>query len=156
MSGSFKDTSYHINPNGHPFHLVGPSLWPFTGAVGALTATCGAVMYLHNYCFGFYTCTSGVHIISMTMLGWWLDVICEATYQGDHTRQVQSGIRLGMVLFIISEGMLFFSFFWAFFHSSLNPSIVILCWPPKKPNSALRKTAKVKLFTGELVAKIFI
>jgi heme/copper-type cytochrome/quinol oxidase subunit 3 len=26
-----------------------------------------------------------------------------------------------MVLFIVSEVMLFFAFFWAYFHSSLNP-----------------------------------
>jgi cytochrome c oxidase subunit 3 len=41
------------------------------------------------------------------------------------------GIRLGMVLFIISEVMFFFAFFWGFFHSSLNPSIDIgWIWPP--------------------------
>jgi heme/copper-type cytochrome/quinol oxidase subunit 3 len=37
-----------------------------------------------------------------------------------------------MILFIASEVMFFFAFFWAFFHSSLNPSIGIGCqWPPK-------------------------
>lgn len=36
-----------------------------------------------------------------------------------------------MILFIVSEVMFFFSFFWAFFHSSLSPSIWIGCvWPP--------------------------
>jgi cytochrome c oxidase subunit 3 len=39
---------------------------------------------------------------------------------------------MGMVLFIVSEAMLFFAFFWAFFHSSLNPTMEIGCvWPPK-------------------------
>jgi heme/copper-type cytochrome/quinol oxidase subunit 3 len=34
-------------------------------------------------------------------------------------------------LFIVSEVMFFFSFFWAFFHSSLSPSIVLgSVWPP--------------------------
>jgi len=32
---------------------------------------------------------------------------------------------MGMLLFIVSEIMFFFAFFWAFFHSSLNPSIVL-------------------------------
>jgi len=37
-----------------------------------------------------------------------------------------------MVLFIVSEIMFFFSFFWAFFHFSLAPSIWIGgVWPPK-------------------------
>jgi cytochrome c oxidase subunit 3 len=37
-----------------------------------------------------------------------------------------------MILFIVSEVMFFFAFFWAFFHSSLAPSIEIgSMWPPK-------------------------
>jgi heme/copper-type cytochrome/quinol oxidase subunit 3 len=44
---------------------------------------------------------------------------------------VQKGLRLGFILFIISEIMFFFSFFWAFFHSSVSPSIWIgAVWPP--------------------------
>lgn len=37
-----------------------------------------------------------------------------------------------MLLFIFSEVMLFVSFFWAFFHASLNPTPQIgAVWPPK-------------------------
>jgi len=36
-----------------------------------------------------------------------------------------------MILFILSEVMLFFSFFWAFFHYSLVPSVAVGgVWPP--------------------------
>lgn len=36
-----------------------------------------------------------------------------------------------MVLFIVSEIMFFFSFFWAFFHRALAPSPQLgCCWPP--------------------------
>jgi cytochrome c oxidase subunit 3 len=36
-----------------------------------------------------------------------------------------------MVLFIVSEVMFFFSFFWAFFHASVAPAVGIGCvWPP--------------------------
>ncbi|HEY4874958.1 MAG TPA: cytochrome c oxidase subunit 3, partial [Puia sp.] len=62
---------------------------------------------------------------------WWRDVIREATFEGMHTRIVQRGLRLGFVLFIVSEVMFFFAFFWAFFHSSLAPTIQIgSIWPP--------------------------
>jgi cytochrome c oxidase subunit 3 len=38
---------------------------------------------------------------------------------------------MGMLLFILSEIMLFFAFFWAFFHFSLIPSVNIgAVWPP--------------------------
>ena len=42
---------------------------------------------------------------------------------------------MGMILFIVSEVCFFGSFFWAFFHSSLSPSIDIGCqWPPRGVN----------------------
>jgi cytochrome c oxidase subunit 3 len=38
---------------------------------------------------------------------------------------------MGVILFIISEVMFFFSFFWAFFHASLSPSVELgSVWPP--------------------------
>jgi len=63
---------------------------------------------------------------------WWRDVIREGTFGGHHTKAVQNGLRFGMVLFIVSECLFFFAFFWAFFHSSLSPTIELGCvWPPK-------------------------
>jgi len=62
---------------------------------------------------------------------WFRDIVVESTYEGHHTLAVQHGIFCGMVLFILSEIMFFFSFFWAFFHSALSPSIFIGgVWPP--------------------------
>jgi cytochrome c oxidase subunit 3 len=50
---------------------------------------------------------------------------------GHHTILVQKGILLGFLLFLVSEIMLFFSFFWSYFHSSLVPSVELgLIWPP--------------------------
>jgi len=44
---------------------------------------------------------------------------------------VQKGLKMGMVLFIVSEVLFFFAFFWAFFHSSLAPAVQIgSVWPP--------------------------
>ena len=62
---------------------------------------------------------------------WWRDVIREATFEERHTKAVQKGIRLGMLLFIISEIMFFFGFFWAFFHAALAPTVELgSVWPP--------------------------
>jgi len=44
---------------------------------------------------------------------------------------VQKSMYMGGMFFILSEIMFFFSFFWAFFHVSLSPSIYLnLNWPP--------------------------
>jgi len=61
---------------------------------------------------------------------WVYDVEIEATLYGYHTWVVKRGLYRGFILFVISEVMLFFGFFWAFFHSALSPSLVYdLFWP---------------------------
>ena len=53
------------------------------------------------------------------------------TFQGHHTFAVQKGLSLGFVLFVISEIFFFISIFWAFFHSSLSPTVELGAhWPP--------------------------
>jgi len=115
----------------HPWHLVDPSPWPYVGAMGAFGMTIGAVMYFHSYKGGDMLLLFSFIIVILVMITWWRDVIREATYQGHHTLIVQKGLRIGMFLFILSEVCFFFSFFWAFFHSSLGPAIDIgAIWPP--------------------------
>ena len=87
---------------------------------------------MHNYANGFQTFVLGVVIILFVLFVWWRDVIREATFEDQHNSSVQRGLRLGMMLFIVSEVMLFFAFFWAFFHSSLHPVFNIGgVWPPE-------------------------
>nr|YP_010424632.1 cytochrome c oxidase subunit III [Cyrtorhinus lividipennis]USH90821.1 cytochrome c oxidase subunit 3 [Cyrtorhinus lividipennis] len=114
----------------HPFHLVDYSPWPLTGSIGALTITSGMIMWFHkNNMNMFYL---GMIILILTMFQWWRDIVRESTFQGKHTLKVIMGLKMGMILFIISEVMFFISFFWAFFHSSLSPTIEIgMNWPPK-------------------------
>jgi len=118
--------------NVHPFHLVDPSPWPFFIAVGLLVLTTGSVLYFHSYIFGSFFLFFGFFFVLVVMGLWWRDVIREATFRGHHTIKVVSGLRLGVVLFIVSEVMFFFSFFWAFLHSSLAPTVEIGgIWPPQ-------------------------
>jgi len=115
----------------HGFHLVDPSPWPLAGACAALMLTFGGVMYMHGYSGGYTLRQLGLEVLLFVMYVWWRDVIREGTFEGQHTSRVQTGLRMGMLLFIVSEIMFFFAFFWAFFHSSFNPSIVLGgVWPP--------------------------
>jgi cytochrome c oxidase subunit 3 len=99
----------------HPFHLVDPSPWPLVASSGALAATVGGVMWFHSYSGGGFLCATGMLTILYVMATWWRDIIREGTFEGQHTEMVQIGLRLGMILFIVSEVMFFFAFFWAFF-----------------------------------------
>nr|UPL66003.1 cytochrome c oxidase subunit III [Embiophila sp.] len=113
----------------HPFHLVDQSPWPLTGSIGALTLTSGMIMWFHKNSMMLYTL--GIIIILLTMVQWWRDIAREGTFQGKHTLSVTTGLKLGMILFIVSEVLFFVSFFWAFFHSSLSPTIEVgMMWPP--------------------------
>ena len=109
----------------HLFHLVDPSPWPFVTALAAFTMMNGSVMYFHSVKGGNFVMLFGLILVVLTMIIWWRDVIREATFEGHHTKVVQTGLRYGMILFIVSEIMFFFAFFWAFFHSSLAPTIEI-------------------------------
>lgn len=116
----------------HPYHLVTPSPWPLLASIGAFAITVGGVMYMHQFQFGGSLLMFGVVYATSIAAMWWRDVIREGTFEGAHTRKVQNGLKMGMVLFILSEVMFFFAFFWAYFHSSLAPAIEIgSIWPPQ-------------------------
>jgi cytochrome c oxidase subunit 3 len=116
----------------HSFHLVDPSPWPLVASLGAFMLTTGGVLYMHRFFGGGQLLLTGLFLILYVMFTWWRDIIREATYEEQHTFAVQRGLRLGMILFIVSEIMFFFAFFWAFFHSSLAPTFNIGgVWPPQ-------------------------
>ena len=124
--------NYRYIKTKHSWHLVDPSPWPLVASLGGFTMTSGGVLYMHNYIGGKNLLLTGVFIILYVMFTWWRDIIREATFEEQHTFSVQRGMRLGMILFIVSEIMFFFAFFWAFFHSSLSPVYNIGgVWPPE-------------------------
>nr|YP_010042764.1 cytochrome c oxidase subunit III [Iconaster longimanus]QPC56401.1 cytochrome c oxidase subunit III [Iconaster longimanus] len=113
----------------HPYHLVNQSPWPLTGAISALMMTSGLILWFHTNSNTLFII--GSLLLTLTIINWWRDIIREATFQGNHTLPVNNGLRYGMILFITSEVCFFFAFFWAFFHSSLAPTIEIgVSWPP--------------------------
>lgn len=115
----------------HPFHLVDISPWPLMTSISLFTLTLSFIMYFHFFIKGTLYFIISLCIFCFYLSRWFSDVIIESTYEGHHTYKVQRGIRLGMCLFIASEVMFFFSFFWAFFHGSLAPSVDIgVSWPP--------------------------
>lgn len=120
-----------MSAHSHSFHLVDPSPWPFVMSISAFVTMTGGVLYMHSYTGGGFVLAFGLFMVLYTMYYWWRDVVREATFEGHHTNTVQIGLRYGMILFIVSEVMFFFAFFWAFFQASLAPTIEIgSVWPP--------------------------
>lgn len=110
----------------HPYHILMPSYWPFLLSLGFLTVTLGAVLFFH-FNLKFLLIFGFGQIVTVSFL-WWVDVVYEIV---EHTSAIRKSLKIGMVLFIVSEVMFFFSFFWAFFHVSLVPAVALGCsWPP--------------------------
>jgi cytochrome c oxidase subunit 3 len=130
-----KNIMNNINRNqfqSFPYHLVEPSPWPILVSFSLLSLTLGAVMYMQGFTHGGQLISLGFTLTVFGMILWFRDIITEGTYLGHHTIQVQKGLTIGVVLFIISEVFAFLSVFWAFFHSSLSPTIEIGgVWPPQ-------------------------
>ena len=115
----------------HSYHIVTPSPWPAFASLAGLVLTMSSVGYFQGYKGSLGLVFLGIIMLLTVMFVWWRDVIREATYQGLHTKEVQTGLKAGVLLFIVSEAMLFFAFFWAFFHNGLTPSVELGgVWPP--------------------------
>lgn len=117
-----------ITTQNHIFHLVTISPWPIIISIRLFNNLISIIIWFHNINYLIlisFPCTI------LCLYQWWRDVIRESTFQGSHTYFVYLGLRLGIILFIVSEIFFFISFFWAYFHSSLAPSIDIgQLWPP--------------------------
>ena len=136
-----KKNNFVKNKEKHQFHLVDLSLLPFSTSTAAMLLVMSFVFYFHtSNLFNLHGVDDTVFhsswlIYSGILFAWFYWVVIESG-QGHHTWMVRNGLRFGMVLFIVSEVMFFFAFFWAFFHVSLSPAIAIgSIWPPKSIQS---------------------
>ncbi len=119
------------NKRNHFWHLVDPSPWPILAALSLFNTLTGLILYFHFKNIGIYLSIYNFIILIFIVESWFTDIIREASFEGKHTKIVQKGLKLGMILFIVSEVMFFFSFFWGYFHFALSPAIEIGCiWPP--------------------------
>ena len=125
------------NKEKHRFHLVDNSQLPLITSSAAMLLVMSFVFYFHpSDAFSLHGLDNMVFHVAWitfsTVLFAWFIIVVKESGQGHHTWVVRNGLRFGMVLFIVSEVMFFFAFFWAFFHVSLSPSIAVgSIWPPK-------------------------
>nr|YP_010238774.1 cytochrome c oxidase subunit III [Telenomus remus]QTE20724.1 cytochrome c oxidase subunit III [Telenomus remus]QUJ09546.1 cytochrome c oxidase subunit III [Telenomus remus] len=119
-----------------PFHLVTLSPWPILTSMNLMF-----FMVSMTKMFNFSEKTPlflSIFSIVLCSYQWWRDTSRESTFQGYHSTFVMEGMKLGMILFIISEVFFFLSFFWSYFHMMLAPSIEIgQSWPPSGMKSLI-------------------
>lgn len=123
----------------HEYHLVNPSPWPVVAATATLALTTGLALFMHDKPSGLIILLLGALFLIFIAGLWWRDVVREGRFDKAHTKVVRAGLRFGMALFILSEVMFFFAFFWAFFKAWLDPVAILEgnwpvadgVWPPQ-------------------------
>ena len=99
----------------HPFHLVSPSPWPLYTSISLFAVTVNGALSMHLFNNSYIIFYLSLITLVSSMSFWFRDIISEGTYLGNHTLAVQKGLNLGVILFIVSEGLFFVAIFWAFF-----------------------------------------
>ncbi len=137
-----ENIEYTTTGKPHPYHLVRPNVWPLVSSFAAGFFALSMVLYFPGYREALAAGGTelpfpvlpllGVLSIMICMFFWWKDVIYESVVEKAHTKIAEVGFRYGMSLFIASEVMFFFAFFWAFFSAAFFPTEAIgYIWPPE-------------------------
>lgn len=102
-----------------PYHLVTISPWPIILSLLILTLILRITNIIRN--INFIHIGIRILIVSLCLIYWFRDIIKEGHEQGFHTNIVVKGIKLGILLFITSEVIFFFRFFWCYLYLILSP-----------------------------------
>nr|YP_010296009.1 cytochrome c oxidase subunit III [Polistes hebraeus]AKG64600.1 cytochrome c oxidase subunit III [Polistes jokahamae]UMB50751.1 cytochrome c oxidase subunit III [Polistes hebraeus] len=119
-----------MHKTNHPYHMVTISPWPLILSLNLMFLLISIIKMFYQ--FQIYLLILSLMNTNLILFQWWRDVTREGTYQGMHTNNMMKNLKMGMILFIISEIFFFISLFWTYFHASLSPNIEIgNLWPPK-------------------------
>ena len=113
-----------------PFLAVQWSFWPLISSLVLFSLLSNTVLWINIK--GSFSRVFFLMILTVSiMFLWWKDVNNERLI-GYHTHKLEVRLRVAMLLFILSEVFFFLSFFWAFYDSSLAPTVELgMVWPPK-------------------------
>jgi len=112
-----------------PFLAVQTSLWPLCISLLLFSLIRNTLLYI-SLKLSFFFVLVPLAFLALTSFIWWKDFLRERIV-GYHTHKLEVSLRIGMLLFILSEVFFFVRFFWAFYDASLSPTIELgLSWPP--------------------------
>lgn len=124
--------NYNFYKKNHLFHLVKPSYIPLVFSMILFMFLNTVVsMFLSSFSAISLKFTILLILLILFMNLWFYNIYHEYSDIFIINTEVEKNFIIGMLLFVCSEILLFASVFWAFFNSSLAPSIYIgVFWPP--------------------------
>nr|YP_009515456.1 cytochrome c oxidase subunit III [Linguatula serrata]AYB71159.1 cytochrome c oxidase subunit III [Linguatula serrata] len=113
----------------HPFHMTDNSPCPITISMTTFSLALSIPLCLFNLTLTPFLLSSCLSLLTILLCA--NDMKRESSNQGFYALFPLINLQTAMLLFILSEILLFSSFFCTFFHSSLNPNICIgITCPP--------------------------
>lgn len=99
----------------HAFHILDSSPYPFLVSFILLALLAAVTLSMHGLDLPFgLPRAEFIHVtfcgLALVAMKWFSSIVVESG-EGYHTSKVQHGLRMGVILFILSEVMLFFAFF---------------------------------------------
>lgn len=114
----------------NPFHLVDLRPWPILTSFSALRFALGVIIMVRS--FNVYPFLISLLTLFLFSFLWRRDIHREGCYEGYHNLEVMTGIKVGIILFILSECFFFLGIFWRYLHLAQIPAIEIGgVWPPQ-------------------------
>lgn len=115
------------NPQQHGFHIISKQTSP---ALFSAVLIGFAPIWFYNYSpflvsSGGYFVNGGYSVAYVSMVAYalilWFYSLIRDSIAGRHTSEVQAGLLLGFLLFLVSEVFFFVSVFWTLFFYNLSP-----------------------------------
>jgi cytochrome c oxidase subunit 3 len=110
-----------MSKKNHPYHIVDPGPWPIATSFTLLFVALSAIALMKEVPHSIWAVIIANTLLLYCMAGWWRDVITEGL-QMHHTAKVRQSIKIGVILFIVSEVMFFAAFFASIFKNKLLPA----------------------------------
>jgi hypothetical protein len=108
-----------------------PSPWPICTALSVCILLFGFLATFEGNLNGHKIILLGFLAIIISLIFWFAEVVSESVIKRKHSEVASNGLKLGFMIFIISEIMLFGSFFGAYFYFAVNPAYQLGgIWPP--------------------------
>lgn len=113
----------------HHFFLLRPRPWPLYSSFRGMNLFISILLIIKfNSSNPLFV---SLLLISIGAFFWWLRYRGEFSLTGSESNSMERGLKSAILLFIRSEVLFFFSFFWSYFHFFLSPSLELgLTWPP--------------------------
>lgn len=102
-----------------PYQHINVTPWPITVSFSLIGVVIGTVMGMNNKIGGKGLIIVSIISLTYSIMYWLKEIVIESTYKGEHTKSVQKNYNYGLIIFVLSEvivfGCLFLSLFYIYF-----------------------------------------